>query len=176
MNRPYPSIRFGTGIVVCALLWCIPPTCWAQTNHVTIFVSAPTRQGFVDTTKDIQDSVKDVSSRLSHMKQFQVVEKRDGADIVLTVVARGIGSVSYGQRVDFTDYYGHAVLTSVPIVSDTYWVSTIMDVGAYRKEFLGSYNKGPNLGAWGLCADRIAKDIRSWAAANAEQLKQHHGN
>jgi hypothetical protein len=171
--------RIGRAAALVACLSCMASVCGAQTNRVAVAVSAPMRNGFVDTTKEIQDSVKDVRGRLSHMKEFQVVENLAGADIVLTVVARGVGASTYGQRITYTEYYGNATLTSAPMVANTYWVSTIMEVGQYRKEFLGSFSPAPGWdvgGNWSVCAQQIAKNLKSWAVANAEQLKQRHKN
>ena len=129
----------------------------------------------MDTNKEIQDSVKNVHSKLSHMKEFQAVDGRDGADIVLTVVSHGIGSTAYGQRITYTEsYYTGATLERVPIVANTYWVSAVMEFGQYRKEFLGRYTHeySTSMGAWTLCADQIVKDLKAWVQANREQLKQ----
>jgi hypothetical protein len=167
--------KHNTCRMIAFVVFCMTVASHAETNRVTIFVSAPTRDGFIDTSKEIQDSVKDVRSRLSHIKQFQVVEKRDGAEIIVTVVARGIGSTTYGQRVTYSQYYGTAILASAPMVANTYWVSSVMDVGVYRKEFLGSYTQEASttsMGAWGLCAEQIAKNLKAWAEANKEQLSQ----
>ena len=58
--------------------------------------------------------------------------------MILTVVQRGIGNMAYGRRVEFQDYYGGASLQQVPMVASTYWVSTMMQVGGYKKEFTGT--------------------------------------
>lgn len=161
-------------IIVAALVLSASVVANTETSQVTVFVSAPTRNGFVDTTKDIQDSVKDVRTRLKHMKQFLVTDERDGADIVLTVVARGVGSRAYGQRITYKEYFDGATLTREPMVAKTSWVSAIMEVGPYRKEFLGLTNQ--ELAPWFDCADQIAKNLRSWALANAAQMKLRRGS
>ena len=159
---------------IAVLLLCGSGSLWGESGRVTIFVSAPTRDGFVDTGKEIQDSVKDVTHRLSHMKEIQVVKQREGAVIVLTIIARGVGSHAYGRRIEYSEYYGGATLTSAPITANTYWVSAIMQVGSYRKEFTGSYVQtlSSSMGAWTICSEQIGKDLKSWVGANAEQLKQ----
>jgi len=146
----------------------------AQADRFTVYLSAPTRDGFVDTSKDIQDSIKDIRGRLASMKEFQIVDSREKADVVLTVVTRGVGSQAYGQRLSYTEYYNNAVLTSLPVVANTYWVATVMEVGSYRKEFSGAYTHqyAYSMGAWGECAKQLANDVRAWAKANASQLKQ----
>jgi hypothetical protein len=160
-----------------SVLFCLSLTCAAQADRITVFVSAPIRNGFVDTTKEIQDSVNNVHGKISHMKEFQLVDQGDEADVVLTIVSRGVGSASYGQRLTYTEgYYSGATLESAPMVANTYWVSAIMGVGQYRKEFLGHYTHQytTSMGAWTLCADQIAKDFRSWAKANYGQLMRRH--
>ena len=47
-------------------------------DPVSVFVSAPMRDGFVDTNKDIQDSINDIRSRLSSMKEFRLASTREG--------------------------------------------------------------------------------------------------
>lgn len=146
----------------------------AETNRIAIFVSAPGLNGFVDTTKDIQDSVNDIRKRLSHIKEFQVVDGHAEADIIVTVVARGMGSTTYGERIQYTQYYGNGTLTNAPMVAETYWVSAIMEMGQYRKEFLGSFTNehAGSMGPWGICANQIVNDLKAWATANAEQIKE----
>ena len=143
-------------------------------DPVSVFVSAPMRNGFVDTNKEIQDSVNDIRGRLSGMKEFRIANTRDDADLVLTVVTRGIGSEQYGQRLQYTEYYKNAELTSTPIVVSTLWVTAVINVGDYRKEFVGTSvnNPGIRLGTWRECAKNLADGLRAWAVANAEQLKQ----
>lgn len=145
----------------------------------TVYVSAPMRDGFVDTGKEIQDTVKDVRSHLSGMKEFRVVESPSQADLVLTVVMRGVGSQSYGQRINYSEqggpYYKNAQLTNTPMVAQTLWVSAVMAIGTYNKEFTGTALNVPGVrwGRWNECADHLAKDLKSWAVANREQIEQH---
>ena len=137
------------------------------------------RDGFFDTNKEIQGSVKDLRRKLSGMKKlFRLVDVREGADIVVTVVTRGVGSETYGERLSYTEYYNNAVLTSAPIVANTFWVAAVMEVGTYRKEFTGAYTHEYkySMGAWGECAKKIAKDLKSWVVANLGQIKQRRGN
>ena len=146
-----------------------------QPTRVSVYVSAPIRDGFIDTNKEIQGSIKDLRHKLSGMKKlFRLVDVREEADIVVTVVTRGVGSETYGERLSYTEYYNNAVLTSGPMVANTFWVAAVMEVGTYRKEFMGTYtnNSRYSLGAWGDCAKDIAKDLKSWVVANIGQIIQ----
>ena len=144
----------------------------------TICVSAPTRDGFVDAGKEIQDSVKDIRGRLSGTKEFRVIEDRDKADLLLTVVTRGVGAQTYGERITYSErggpYYANAQLTAVPMVAQTLWVSVVLEIGTYHKEFVGTAVNVPGVrwGRWSECASNVVKDIRSWATANRQQIKQ----
>ena len=172
-----------TRIVLSLLLAvCLPAALRTQGTAqapVAMYVSAPMKDGFVDTNKDIQDSVKDVQRRLSGMKEFRLVGSREKADIIVTVLMRGVGSEAYGQRLNYSEYsgwyYRDAQLTSIPMVTQTLWVSAVMEVGAYRKEFTGTALNvpGQRWGRWSECADHLAKDLKSWTIANREQIRQH---
>src|SRR5690348_17216600 len=113
------------------------------------------------------------------MKEFRIVEGPSQADLLLTVVMRGVGSETYGQRINYSEYSGpyhkNAQLTNTPMVAQTLWVSAVMEIGSYRKEFTGTAVNVPGVrwGRWNECADHLAKDLKSWAVANREQIQQH---
>ena len=187
------------------LMLCVALTT-AQTDRITtvdritIYVSGPIRDGFVDTTKDIQDSIKDISNILKKMKEFQLVDSREEADINLTVVTRGVGSEAFGERLRYTEHYDQTkdynpdrvyipdggynpdrdykrtiLVESVPIITTTRWVASVLEVGQYRKEFLGSVTQKEdyyNWTPWGDCAGEIAGDVKAWVVTNREQLMQ----
>jgi hypothetical protein len=153
-----------------------------QVAQVSVYVSAPIRDGFVDTDKEIQDSIKDLRGKLSGMKEFQMVESPEGADLLITVVTRGVGSEAYGQRLSYSEYFGryysNAQLISTPIVAQTLWVSAVLEIGEYRKEFVGTARNIPGVrwGRWSECATNLAKDLKAWAVANREQIKQQRND
>jgi hypothetical protein len=164
--------------LLAALLAISMPVQSAQA-HFPIFISAPMREGFYDTGKDTQDSIKDIKGQLAKQKNvnLDIIEDRAKATIVLTVVSRGVGSQAYGSRVSVQQYYRGATLENTPMVANTYWVSTMMQVGTYKKEFTGAYTNtaGSSMGAWGQCAQQIAKNVTSWTVANAELIKAKKG-
>ena len=61
------------------------------TPQILVFVTAPIRDGFVDTSREVQDTVKDLRDRVKGEKLMALLETPTSADIVLTVVARGTG-------------------------------------------------------------------------------------
>lgn len=118
------------------------------------------------------DSVKDLRSRLAKGKDFTVVDRRDAATIVLTVLGRGVGADAYGQRIRYSDYLGPEV-THTAMVAETYWIATRLDVGDYHRGVIGTLTRESfawSAGAWSYCADQIVKDLRTWALANAGRL------
>ena len=76
----------------------MPSPASPQSARFTVYLSAPSRDGFADTNKDIEDSIRDIAKRLDDMKEMQSVDSPERADIVLTVVTRGVGSQAFGER------------------------------------------------------------------------------
>src|SRR5438477_9990412 len=111
-----------TTMLLSLVLTLAPPH---QSNRFTVYTSAPMRDGFADTSKDIQDSIKDVGKRLDGMKEMQSIDSKERADIILTIVTRGVGSQTFGERTSYTQYYRGADLTTTPILANTWWVSSM---------------------------------------------------
>ncbi len=150
----------------------------AQKDRITIYVSGPIRNGFVDTTQDVEDSIEDIRNRFKEMKDLRLVDFREEADINLTVVTRGVGREVFGQRLSYTEYYNQRTVSveieSLPIMANTFWVASVLEVGEYRKEFLvydPQQEDSLNWGVWGGLATRIANDVKAWAVANREFLQ-----
>src|SRR5260221_2907578 len=142
--------------------------------RIGVYVTAPMRDGFVDTGKDIQDSVKDIQGKVRDTKELRLVEQASDADIVLTVVTRGVGSQAYGVRTNvYSGYYTWTDVSTVPIVANTFLISTVVQAGKYRKEFTGTQTQSSalSMGAWTEIAARISKEVKAWSLANAEQLR-----
>lgn len=143
---------------------------------ISVFVGAPLRDGFVDTTKDVQDSIADLSKRLKDVKGLKIVTRQAGPAVTITIVTRGVGSEPWGQRLSYQEFYRGADVSSIPIAVNTWWVTAVLDVNAshYRKEFVGAYTHPPGLGyyggAWTECAKRLADDVTTWVEANRARL------
>lgn len=139
---------------------------------IAVFITAPTRGGFIDTDKQIQDSISDMKSRVSKLKGVKLVPTRDAAHIILTMVARGVGSRAFGERLNISESYAGVDVTQRPIYANTYWATAIMQVGDYKKELSGAYTHemGYSLGAWGDCATQITRSLGAWIEANRDQV------
>lgn len=144
---------------------------------IKLYVGAAMEGRFVNTDKSVQDSIKDIVGRLRDTKGLLVVvPNREDADALLLIMARGVGSEPYGQRLSLQERYRGAELTSMPISLSTWWVSTLLEIPSadYRKEFVGAYTHPPGLdyygGAWRECGSRVAKDLRVWMEANRAEV------
>jgi hypothetical protein len=144
----------------------------AVAERLRLFISAPTRNGFIDIDQGILDSIADIRNQLERSKQIVVVDGGEKADITLTVVKRGIGSEQYAERLTDLDYFGQAELAGPPLAKNAIWVTTVVEIGNHRREFTGQHRDA--LGAfWSKCAKQIANDLEVWIQSNAPQLRQH---
>jgi hypothetical protein len=113
----------------------------AQPSSVKVFIGAATEGDFIDTSKEVQDSIKDLTGRMRGTKGVVFVASRDGADVIVTVVARGVGSEPYGQRLAYQErLYRGAELTSTPISLNTWWVTAVLEypsphTGRIRRQY-----------------------------------------
>ena len=103
----------------------------------------------------------------------------EDADVILLVVDRGVGANAYGSRTTARDTtYSGVVVENAPIVANTFWVSTVLQAGTYRKEFVGRHTQesAASLGAWTTVAEDLAKQVDAWTTANAAQVLARRAN
>ena len=130
----------------------------------------------LQTNKDLQDSIKDLSERFAKSKNIELIHNANDADINLVVVQRGIGQASFNSRFkSYGQFFGNVELTqTIVIAPKTYWLSTVLIAGNYKKEFFAGYaNQGlvrPWL-LWSQDAKDVADNVITWIAANSAQLK-----
>ena len=148
----------------------VPPT---QDARISVFVTAPMREGFVDTSKPMEDSIKDIRGSLKGMKELRLLDTAEGADLVLVVIARGVGSQDYGVRTNVNDtLYQGVDITTQPMTLTTLWVSTVMQAGTYRREIVGHDTaRGSQIAMWRVAGENVAKNVKAWAIANTPQLR-----
>ena len=144
-----------------------------QTPKISIYLAAPMKDGFVDTNKGIQDSIKDVRKRLAKDKHITIVDDRSRADIVLTIVGRGMHYEKNGRSEVTTNYYdsetsSRTETTTQDIYSSGVWVTAVMQFGSFHKQIQAGAGNEP--GGWSQCATQIADDVKSWIAANGTRV------
>ena len=158
-----------TSLLMLMLLAPVP------TQKISIYLAAPIKDGFVDTNKGIQDSIKDVRKRLVKDKRIAIVDDPNRADVVLTIVGRGIHYERTGRTEVTTNFYdsetsSRTETTTQDVYSSGMWVSAVMQFGKVQKQINAGFNNEP--GGWGECATQIADDVKSWISANATRIVQ----
>ncbi len=148
------------------MIFLTPAATSAQSagERINIFVSAPVRDGFLDTNKDVQEAIKDVTSQLRAVNELQMVDSAEKAQVVLTIAGRGLGPKSYANT----------TLTNLTdLGTDTSWIAAIIQAGDFTKEISASNLNLPrtSMGPWAQCAEQIADNLRVWIVANAKLLK-----
>lgn len=144
-------------------------------------------EGFVDgSDKVLVDSVADLFKALDGQNfhpdrgypgtpsHYVAVSDPAKADIIVTVAARGISTASLGARTTMQVYNGVVIADTVPTVGVTRWVSMVLSVGTYRKEFVAwSTNQSRfSVGAWTGDAKRLALMAAAWVMANEAQIRK----
>lgn len=129
-------------------------------RKVTIFVSPPSRDGYVDTDKGIRDSIRDLKNQVRGSRRLQLVETKESAQLVLEVVGRGRTSNTGGGA------------AAIPIGNSTFFLpletiglTTVLRVGDYDKPLI--FDK---CGDWTHCAHLVVKDVEAWVDENANAL------
>jgi S1-C subfamily serine protease len=157
----------NSGIHLCLIAVLVMPlaaSAQSPGERFNVFVSAPMRDGFLDTNKDVQESIKDIASQLRSMNELQIVDSAEKAQVVLTIAGRGVGPKSYANTTlgSLTD-----------LGPDTFWLAAIIQSGDYTREIsASSLNLArPSTGAWTSCAEQIADNLRIWILTNARLLK-----
>lgn len=164
---------FYPSLFVAVLLLCGPFGSVSQVaGPIRVHVGAPTRDGFVDASKGVLDSVGDLERRLDRVPGVVVTRFPGEADLTVWIVDRGVGSEAYGSRATVTPYFQGALLTETKMYANTYWVAAVLEVGDYRKELVGDYRHGlsSSFGAWTEAAKELANDLSSWIEANRRRL------
>lgn len=147
---------------------------------VTVAVQPATRDGFVDVNARVFDSISDLIKDLETPEArgyLRVVPDPEKADLVLWVVARGVGSEARGMAISAVEAYGGVQVTATEIRRSTFWLETILEAGRYRKQVTGtsSSNGGPLWGPWTECAKKIHRELESWIFANRAAIIARRG-
>jgi hypothetical protein len=121
----------------------------------------------MDIDAGIRDSIKDIQAEV-RTTDFKIAPTREGATLVLIVLARGIvtnGSVgmSSSSAVAGTGSgFGFVVPNNVPTLT------TVLSVGDYERRM---QSEG---GTWKNAASRVVQDIEAWWEANGKSVMVIH--
>lgn len=136
--------------------------------RVPIYVALPTRDGFIDATRDILDSQKDLRAQFAKLRTLALAQTPEAATLVLTVIGRGHGPLAFGTM---TRGLGSGIIVSEPTIGvSEYWVLTVLRVGDYQKTLTCQITDEVVLSPWSYCATVIVKDVETWVKLNAAQL------
>ena len=183
--------RFTFAIVALAIAGHAAPQAQAQAKLlISVFVGvAPQNvspEGFVDgvDVKGLDDSANDIRKTFDNKdwhpkdgypgsnEHYVLASDSAKSDVVVTIAARGTSAQALGSRTTMQIYRGVIIADSVPTVGVTRWVSIVLSVGTYRKEFVAwSTNTSRfSAGAWGSDADLLGKAVVGWVLQNEPRI------
>lgn len=76
-------------VASCLLAFAAPPVPQIVAGPVRVFVGIPNRDGFVDTSRGVGDSVKDVSRQVESIPGLVLSDDPGKSDLRLWLVERG---------------------------------------------------------------------------------------
>lgn len=124
---------------------------------VPVFVtSVGAANGFTDPNKDNQDTMKDLRDSIKGKKSLTLVDRREDAAIVLTVMNREKAQTT-------ASVFGAARDCIVRIKFIFKDFETEMSASAQG----GTVSSG---GAWGKAAGKVAKQVEEWVVANRAKI------
>lgn len=141
---------------------------------ILVYVGPVTRGGFVDVDAKGMDSVRDIERQIASSGDGTILltSSRTKADVVLSVIGRGIGTEGRGAVISSIQSYGQVQTTVSEIYSRTFWVETILQAGDYKRQITGTYHEGGGIavGAWTDCAKHIRRELVAWITVNRDAL------
>lgn len=179
------SLIFCAGLVGAPISAQVAAPPLELTFHARLIEPEVSPEGFVEgSDKTMADSVRDLVRIMDGAEfrpnkgypgsraKYRHVTDLSQADIVLTIVARGINSESFGSRTEARFYRGVVLSETTPIVGNTRWVSMILSVDTYQKEIVGGWTNTSiySLGAWSEAAKILATNAAAWVMANEPQI------
>lgn len=142
----------------------------AQEVRPAVFIGPQIRDGFLDIDSGIRDSIRDIALEFRpdpgrrETIEFNVVNNREHATLVVTVLARGIvtnGSIGFGTSSAATGFgVGFVYPNTVPTLT------TVLGVGRYERRM---QSEG---GTWRAAAKVVVQDVRAWWEANHKTVAQ----
>lgn len=165
------------------LVYCLvgsSATAIAKDRKFTLYItSAEIRDahGFVDplARKPLEDSAKDIRQDNMRLRDFRPAKFAHDADLLLTIVGRGVDDEIWGSTTVSLPLQGGAQFSAAqPSVLHHFWVEaqlSIRGLEAHTFRADTSHQLRSSSGAWTNCADSLAKQITVWTKANVAQIE-----
>jgi hypothetical protein len=153
--------RFHVVLLIGVMIAMTGGDAFAQ-ERPSVFVGPLIRDGFADVDSGIRDSIRDIQQVLRNV--FPMVNTREQAKIVLTVLARGIvtnGSVGINTS-SVIGGTGSGFGFVVPNTTPT--LTTLISVGSYERRMQSES------GTWRGAAEAVVVDLAAWVEANQKAL------
>jgi hypothetical protein len=158
-----------------------------------VFLTLPTTHGFVDATQALVESQDLVRDAIGTAGDVRLVQHREDADVVLTVLARGRGDVQLTAALNALDE--SVIASPVPLTTNERYIEATLTVGScideaaaelakprscYKRVFVGlglsdrdprRSGKRPAANSWEACAEALVRDVRAWLNENAARVR-----
>jgi hypothetical protein len=146
-------------VVVAVLGFSMPTVAGAKDNEgpcVPVYVVTTTEGGFTNPNKDVANSTKDLINSLKGKKALCVVDKKEGAAIVLEVLGR--------EKAQMTASWAGSARDCTVAVKFTFGdFETTLTASAQG----GTISSG---GAWSKAAGKVASQVEDWVKANRDKI------
>lgn len=164
-----------------------------DTTRPAVFLTLPTTRGFVDATQALVEAQDLVRDAIGTAGDIRLVEHREDADVVLTVLARGRGDVQLTAALNALEE--SVIASPVPLTTNERYIEATLTVGScideaaaelakprscYKRVFVGlglsdrdprRTGKRPAANSWEACAEALVRDVRAWLNENTTRVR-----
>lgn len=137
----------------------------APPDKVAVYVALPERDGFIDAGDALVESHRQLQHEIKVRKGLRPVAKREDADIVLTLVRREVEQSNAGGTLVMPI---GPMLIAAPLDNSVVSLVVTLRAGDFERTVTGRF--GWRSDAWQECAERVAKDVETWAITNRDRL------
>jgi len=131
-------------------------------SRISVFVTAPMRDGFLDADAAVLESINDIGKALRKSRTLRLAPTRDTADVVVTIMGRSVGPSGGAVGVPIG---GAAVL--VPINRRA--IQWTLHVGDFETT---KVSEDHDHDTWRSVADVLVKDLAAWVSANRDAVER----
>jgi len=189
IRRPFGVTTLALGVALAGGTVNADP----DMTRPAVFLTLPTTHGFVDATQALVESQDLVRDAIGTAGDVRLVQRREDADVVLTVLARGRGDVQLTAALNALD--DSVIASPVPLTTNERYIEATLTVGScideaaaelakprscYKRVFVGlglsdrdprRTGKRPTANSWEACADALVRDVRAWLNENATRVR-----